>query len=74
MIPSYDFDTRPFFDTAARDLLRLFGGQAFAHAERAIEKMIHLDHEEGLYMWREIRTAMWANQGSVERMPSSAIH
>lgn len=60
MKPQYDFDTTPFFRTAAVDLLILHGHEALTHAGKAIEKMAALGDEEGLYLWRGIQSALCA--------------
>ena len=60
MKPQYDFDTTPFFRTAAVDLLIVHGHEALTHADKAIEKMAALGDEEGLFLWRGIQSALWA--------------
>lgn len=64
----YDFDTTPYFTTAANDLLRNHGQDAFIFARQALEKMKTLGHEEGLHMWQGIQSALLA-QANLSNVP-----
>ena len=74
MKPEYDFDTSPYFKAAALDLLSVHGEDALFLADRAIDKMKSLEHEEGLLMWQGIQTALLEEFDSAGHPSSPTRH
>ncbi|MFQ5534483.1 MAG: hypothetical protein ACE5EM_06645 [Sphingomonadales bacterium] len=68
----YEFDTTPFFTTAANDLIRLLGDDAIYYADKAIEKMKSMGYEEGFHLWKSIRVVLHEKVNMLETIPMSA--
>lgn len=54
MAQTYDFDTRPYFQTVANALFRSHGDDALWMAKHAIWKMEVVGDEDGAAMWRGV--------------------
>jgi len=55
----YDFDTTPYFNTAASTLIRDHGDEALMLADHAIQKMRRTGDKEGTFMWEGVRSAIF---------------
>lgn len=58
MLAHESFSTTPYYEMAARDLLRRFGPDTLALVDMAIEQLSETGPEGDLAIWRELRVAL----------------
>lgn len=53
-----EFNPEPLYGMVARDLALRFGAAALHVADQATDKMVKLNDDRGLEMWRRVRAAL----------------